>query len=146
MFMVGWGFYRVSKHPWLLQRQQVHLLIVISNDGLDIFSKIFRPDITPDDVTLLTGGFSAVSSMFQEATKISGTLQAILFEGKELHLLRREFFTTAILVDYSTQASDVALLKFTSDFEAQFGENLSNFSGNVSQLEPAGAIADTYFS
>jgi len=146
MFIVGWAFYRVSKNPWLLQRQQVHLLIVISEDGLDLFSKIFRPDISPDDVTLLTGGFTAVSSMFKEATKSSGQLQAVLFEGKEMRLLRRQNFTTAILVDYSTQASDVALLKFTEDFDTQFGPKLVNFSGNVSQLQPADEIAEKYFS
>ncbi|HMF30721.1 MAG TPA: hypothetical protein VKK79_04870 [Candidatus Lokiarchaeia archaeon] len=146
MWLIGWGIFRVSKHPWLIQRQKVHLLLVINNDGLDLYSKTFSSDITQSEVTLLTGGVSAVSALFQEATKSPSQVQAVLFEGKELRILRRERFACAILVDYSTTASEAALLKFTEKFEEMFQDKISDFGGNVSQFRAADAIAEEYFS
>ncbi len=146
MFIIGLAFYRASKQPWLLQRQKVHLLLLYNKAGLDIFSKIFSEDITPEDVTLLTGGFTAVSSMFQEATKSGDKVQSIQFEGRTLRLLNREFFVSALLVDYTTQASELALQKFTEDFEKKFDNELRTFAGNVSKFEKARVIVDQYFS
>jgi ethanolamine utilization microcompartment shell protein EutS len=146
MILIGWGFFRVSRHPWLLQRQGVHLLLVISNDGLDLYSKAFRPEITQTAISLLTGALSAVSALFQEATKSESQVQAILFEGKELRIVKRERFACAILVDYSTSASESALQRFTERFEEMFQDNISDFGGNVSQFKAADPIAEEYFS
>ncbi len=146
MFIIGYAFYRASRQPWLLQRQKVHLLLVYSKEGLDLYSKIFSDEMTPEDVTLLTGGFTAVTSMFQEATKTGDKVQSIQFEGRTLRLFNREFCVSALLVDYTTQASELALQKFTEEFEKKFDSELRNFSGNVSPFEKASSIADQYFS
>ena len=146
MFLIGYAFYRASKEPWLLQRQKVHLLLVYSKDGLDLFSKIFSDEIAPDDVTLLTGGFTAVSSMFQEVTKSQAKVQAIQFEGRILRLINRELFITALLVDYTTKASELALQKFSEEFDQKFADQLRKFAGNVSVFESASTIAEKYFS
>ncbi len=146
MFIIGYAFYRAKQQPWLLQRQKVHLLLVYSKEGLDLYSKIFSDEMTPEDVTLLTGGFTAVSSMFQEATKTGDKVQAIQFEGRTLRLLNRELFVSALLVDYTTQASELALRKFTEEFEQKFHDQLAKFAGNVSPFEKASTIADQYFS
>ena len=129
-----------------MQRQQIHLLLVYSKQGLDLFSKIFRSDMSPSDVTLLTGGFSAITSLFQEMTKSSGEMQTILFENKELRLLKRKDFIVAILEEYATQASQLALEKFADEFENEYGDALEEFSGNVSQFQSAVSIANKYFS
>jgi len=146
MFIIGLGYFRISKEPWLFQRQQVHLLLVYSMNGLDLYSKIFRPEITPEDVTLLTGVFSAISSIFQEATKIRSAVQSVKFEGKELRLVPRENFVVALLVEYATQASERALQKFAEDFEKEFKNVLQDFNGNTSQFQNADAIAERYFA
>ena len=146
MFIIGYAFYRASKQPWLLQRQKVHLLLVYSKEGLDLFSKIFSNEITPEDVTLLTGGFTAVASMFQEAMKTADKVHSIQFERRTLRLLNRADFISALLIDYPTQASELALQKFTEEFEKQYGDKLRNFTGNVSQFEKATLLADQYFS
>ena len=39
MFLIGLGFFRISKHPWLLQRQSVQLLVVYNKDGVIFFPK-----------------------------------------------------------------------------------------------------------
>ncbi len=146
MFIIGYAFYRASKQPWLLQRQKVHLILVYSKEGLDLYSKIFSTEISPDDVTLLTGGFTAVTSMFQEATKTGDKIQSIQFEGRTLRLLNRDLFIAALLVDYTTQASELALRKFAEEFEQKFHEQLRTFAGNVSVFEKASTIAEQYFS
>jgi hypothetical protein len=146
MLIIAYAFYRASKQPWLLQRQRVHLLLVYSKEGLDLYSRIYSDEISSSDVTLLTGGFTAVTSMFQEATKTGDKVQAIQFEGRTLRLLNRELFVSALLVDYTTQASELALQKFTEEFEKKFENELRKFAGNVSPFEKASAIAEQYFS
>ena len=72
MIIIGVAFLRVSTYPWLLQRQRTHLLTVYSHTGVCLFSKAFDEEITEDDMLLLSGGFSAVTNLFQEATKATG--------------------------------------------------------------------------
>ena len=146
MLIIGIAFIRISKHPWLLQRQKVHLLLVFTREGIDLYSKTFSDKITQEDLTLLTGGFSAVSALFKEATDTSGEVKSIQLEDKELRLIAREEFICALLVDYSTQASELAHKNFTNDFEQKFSKELNNFKGLISVFEPAEEIALQYFS
>jgi cytochrome c oxidase subunit IV len=146
MIVIGIAFIRISRNPWLLQQQQVYFILVISKEGLDIFSRTFRPEISPNDLTLFSGGFSAVSSMFKEVTKSESVVKSIMFEGKELRLINRKNFICALLVDYSTQASELAQLKFANDFEELFGEDLQNPSGNVTEFSLADQLAELYFA
>ncbi len=145
ILVVGAAIVRVSKNPWLLQRQQVYFLIVLSHEGVDLYSKVFNPEITPTDLTLFSGGFSAVTSLFQEVTKTSTQVKSIVLEDNELRLINREHFVCAMLVDYSTQASEVAHQKFTNEFEALYGQVAKDYDGNASIFEAADRIAEKYF-
>ena len=145
MIIIGIAFMRVSRNPWLLQTQQVYFILVLSREGLDLFSKTFKSSISPTDLTLFSGGFTAVSAMFQEVTKSNSTVKSILFEGKELRLLNRKDFICALLVDYSTQASELAQQKFANDFEELFEEDLQKHDGNVTTFSLAGQLAELYF-
>lgn len=146
MLIIGYAFIKISKHPWLLQRQKIHWLLVYSRDGIDLFSKPFSSELTAEDMTLITGGFSAIAALFQEATKTPGDIQSILLEGKELRLIAREQFICALLVDYNTQASELAHHRFADEFESRFKKELNEFKGQVSEFYPAKEIALKYFS
>ncbi len=145
MLVLGAAIMRVSKNPWLLQRQQVYFILVLSHEGVDLYSKVFNPEITPTDLTLLSGGFSAVTSLFQEVTKTSTQVKSIVLEDNELRLINRDHFVCAMLVDYSTQASEVAHQKFTNDFEALYGQIAKEYDGDASVFEAADRIAEKYF-
>ncbi|MCP4763709.1 MAG: hypothetical protein GY870_18200, partial [archaeon] len=145
MIIIGLAFLRVSKSPWLLQNQKVHLLLVYSIDGIAMYMKSFRDDLKDEDLLLLSGAFSAVTSLFQEATKTTGTIQAIKLEGKELRIIEREHFLCAILVEYSTQASEVAHENFVNEFEKKYNDELKNFEGEVSGFTGANIITSKYF-
>ncbi len=146
IIIVGIAFMRISQDPWLLQRQQVYFVLVLTHEGLDIYSKAFRPEISPTDMTLFSGGFTAVTSMFREVTKETAEVKAILFKGRELRLLNREHFVCALLVDFSTQSSEIAHQKFANDFEAMFKEKLQDrSSGDVSAFAEADVLANFYF-
>jgi len=146
MLIIGIEFWRLSRYPWLLQRQKVHLLVVYSPNGIELFSKSFNPDIKSDDILLLAGGFKAVTTLIEAATNAPGEIKAILLEGKELRLINRESFICALLVEYTTQASELAHENFTADFEQKFNDHLNNFNGLTSVFEPAEEIALQYFS
>ncbi len=145
ILLLGAAIMRVSKNPWLLQRQQVYFILVLSRDGVDLYSKVFNPEITPTDLTLFSGGFSAVTSLFQEVTKTSTQVKSIVLEENELRLINREHFICAMLVDNSTQASEVAHQKFTNEFEALYGQVAKDYDGNAAIFEAADRIAEKYF-
>src|SRR5271157_423765 len=113
MVLVGLAFKRVSKSPWLLQRQTAHLLLVyLQEGGVNVYSHSFSHEMNDNELVLLAGGFSAVTTFFKEATKASGTVHSINLEGRELRLISRERFVVALLIDYITQGSEMALVKF----------------------------------
>ena len=144
--IIGIAFLRVKKEPWLLQRQKVHLIIVYSRDGIQIYSKILNKNLSESKTVLLTGSFSAITSLFQEATETAGAVRSVLLEDKELRIINKDLFVCAILEDYSTQASESAHENFTNDFEKSFKEELEGFDGEVSVFEAAEQIANKYFS
>jgi hypothetical protein len=146
MVIIGVAFLRVSKKPWLLQRQKIHLIVVYSQSGLKLYSKAFIKELTSDDLLLLAGGFSAVTSLLKEATKTTGQVKAILLEGKELRLINRENFICALLVEFTTQASELAHEKFALEFEQKYKEELKDFDGEVSSFNSAEELATQYFS
>lgn len=145
ILVLGAAIMRVSKNPWLLQRQQVYFILVLSHEGVDLYSKVFNPEISPTDLTLFSGGFSAVTSLFQEVTKTSTQVKSIVLEDNELRLINRDHFVCAMLVDYSTQASEVAHQKFTNEFEELYGKIAKEYDGDASVFEAADRIAEKYF-
>lgn len=146
ILIIGVAFLSVSKDPWLLQRQKIYFLIVYSNDGINLYSRLFSKDINPEDIVLLSGAFSAVTSIIKESTNTTGKVKAILLEGKELRLITRKNFICALLVEYSTQASIWAQNKFTIEFEMKYKDKLNNFDGEISGFDSADKIADKYFT
>jgi hypothetical protein len=146
ILIIGIAFVKVSKNPWLLQRQKVDFLVVYDHGGLNLYSKIFSKEISSNDTILLAGAFSAVTSLIEESTKSTGNVESVVLQGKELRVVNREGFICALLVEYTTQASEWALNKFTSDFETRFKEKLKNFAGEVSVFNTAEEIAIKYFT
>ncbi len=146
VIFIGIAFLRASKEPWLLQRHRVHFLIVYSKDGIQLYSKIFSKNLKEERTLLLAGGFSAITSIFKEATETTGGIKSILLEDKELRIINKPMFISAILVDFSTQASEIAHVNFTREFDEKFKEELESFDGEVSIFEKAGEIIKKYFA
>ena len=146
ILIIGISFLRVSKNPWLLQRQKVHFLVVYSPSGLTLFSKVFSKEIEKDDTYLLSGAFSAVTTLIKGCTKSTGNVESILLEGKELRIINREKFICALLLDYSTQASDWAHEHFSLEFEKSFSNELKDFDGRISVYESAETLINQFFT
>ncbi|UYP46783.1 hypothetical protein NEF87_003068 [Candidatus Lokiarchaeum ossiferum] len=146
LMSVGYAFLRVSKNPWLMERQKNHFLLIYSTSGLLLFSKSFRKDITQDNMSLFSGAFSAITIMLKETTKIDESIKMIQYENKEMHVVTKEHFICVLMQDYSTQASQNALKEFVNDFETKFAENLSNFTGNITPFSESKIIAEKYFT
>ena len=146
ILIIGIAFLRVSKSPWLLQRQKIHFLVVYSPSGLTLFSKVFSKEIKKDDTFLLSGAFSAVTTLIKGCTKSAGNVESILLEGKELRIINREKFICALLLDYSTQASDWAHMHFSLEFEKSSSNELNDFDGGISVYESAETLINQFFT
>ncbi|MBN2150513.1 MAG: hypothetical protein JW839_03600 [Candidatus Lokiarchaeota archaeon] len=146
IIIIGFAFHRVSRKPWLLQLQKIHLLLVYAKNGITLYSRRFREDISEDDVQLLAGAISAVASLFRESTKETSPIEAIEFKGKAVRVIDRDEFTCAVMVDYASQATDDAQERFVRDFETAFAAEIAGFTGEVSRFEKAEGIAAKYFA
>ncbi|HME53569.1 MAG TPA: hypothetical protein VKM55_15190 [Candidatus Lokiarchaeia archaeon] len=146
IIIVGIAFYRVGKTPWLLQLQKTHLLLVYSKSGLPLYSKIFREDIAEHDIELLAGAITAVTALFKESTKETNPLESIRFKGKVVRIIDRGTFVCAVMVDYTSQASDSAQDNFANEFGTRYAVDLLSFNGNVSKFDTADDIAQKYFT
>lgn len=146
MVIVGVAFARANAHPWLLQLQANHVLMVQSTAGIPMFSRAFREDISELDLQLLAGAISAVSSLFRESTKETSPLESLSFNGKVVQLVNREGFTIALMTDYVSQATRAALDAFVSEFETTFAAAIERFTGNVNAFDGAAVIAARYFA
>nr|MDO8109423.1 hypothetical protein [Candidatus Sigynarchaeota archaeon] len=143
--IIGLAFYKVNKTPWLLQLQRVHVLLVYAKNGVPLYSKTFREDISDTDIQLLAGAITAVTALFKESTKTTTPVESILFKGKTVRIIDRGSFTCALIVDYASQASDSAHVQFTREFETRFAAEIASFSGNVSKFTNTEEIAVKYF-
>jgi len=146
ILFIGFAFLKASKEPWLLQRHRIHFLIVYSKDGIQLFSKVFDKKLTSERTMLLAGGFSAITSIFKEATETTGSIKSIVLEDKELQIINKPHFLCAILVDFSTQASEIAHNNFANEFQLKFKEELELFNGEISKFSAAEDIIKKYFS
>ncbi len=146
ILIVGLIFFKISNNLWLLQHQKVYFLIVYSHGGLTLYSKSFHKDITSTDTQLLAGAFSAISSLIKDGTKTTGMVQGIMLEGKVLKIINRKNFICALLVEYSTHATEEAHEKFTLEFEKEFHDTLENFNGEVTIFNSADKISDKFFT
>ncbi len=140
------AFLSISNNPWLLQHQKIYFLIVYSHEGITLYSKSFSEKITHNDIHILAGVFSAISSLIKDGAKTTGMVESIALEKKQLRIINREKFICSLLVEYSTQASEEAHKKFVLDFERQFQNDLDFFDGEVSAFNNADKIIEKYFT
>jgi len=146
LIIVGVSFITVNKKPWLLQRQKNYFMIIYSKTGIPLYSKSFREDIDDLGMNLLSGAFTAITSIFQESAKVAEPIEAILFHGKQLKVIEKSSFYCMIMVDYSTTTSDIALEEFTRKIETEFGQKIASFNGDTAQFRPIDLVFDQYFS
>ncbi len=146
IFIVGIAFYRVSRKPWLLQLQATHVLVVYTRYGITLFNRIFRTDINETDIQMLAGALTAVSSLFNEATKETNPIQSIQFKGKDVCIIDKGSFISALMVDFTSEATIAAHENFVAEFQARFARDIENFTGNVNTFENAAPIAQKYFT
>jgi hypothetical protein len=144
--IIGFAFYHVARKPWLLQLQRIHVLLVYAKNGITLYSRRFREDISDSDVQLLAGAISAVASLFRESTKETSPIETIQFKGKAVRVIDRVDFTCAVMVDFASQASDDAHERFVRDFETIFAAEIAGFTGEVSKFDKAEGIAARYFA
>jgi hypothetical protein len=144
--IIGFAFLHVAKKPWLLQLQKVHVLLVYAKNGITLYSRRFREDISDSDVQLLAGAISAVASLFRESTKETSPIETIQFKGKAVRVIDRSDFTCAVMVDYASQASDSAHRLFVQEFETTFAAEIAGFTGEVTKFDKAENLAAKYFA
>ncbi|MBN1214683.1 MAG: hypothetical protein JXA99_04500 [Candidatus Lokiarchaeota archaeon] len=141
-----YAFLKVSKNPWLLQRQKIHLLMVFNRSGIELFNKSFYRKFDQEESGLIAGVFSVINSLVQETTRTPEELESINLKGREVRFISREHFISVIIIDYSTQASEIAHKNFVEEFEKNFSKELRTFKGQSSNFSEAEEIALKYFS
>jgi hypothetical protein len=145
LILVGMGYSKVGEKTWLLQRQKNQFLIVYNKAGLPLYQRSFDDTISEENMSLFSGAFSAITTMFQQTANISEPIEAIQFHGKILKVITTDKFYCMLMTDYLSPVSVQALQKFSDVFASKFELLLNDMTGECVALEPANQISDTYF-
>jgi hypothetical protein len=144
--IVGIAFFRVLNRPWLLQIQPNHFLVVYSKDGLPLYTKAFRPEISEADIQMLTGAISAITAVFKVTMNLANPIEEIKFKGKIVRIINKYTFVCALMVDHLSQVSEVAQDNFAQEFDSEYGIDLLGFTGDVSIFSETNKIVERYFA
>lgn len=111
------GYIRAD-HPAALQPQKIDQFIIISSEGVPIFTHTFEESEEIEDV-LLSGALTAIKSVLLEATNIAGDLEEIKLGEK------------FILLDTVEEATGVLFTDRPTSYLYQMLENSMNEVKNV---------------
>jgi len=145
LIFVGMGYSKIGERTWLMQRQKNEFLIVYNKAGIPLYQRAFNNEISEENMSLFSGAFSAVTTMFQQTANISEPIEAIQFKGKILKVITSKNFYCMLMTDYLSPVSVQALQKFSDIFAEKFQLLLQESTGECVALEPANKISEIYF-
>jgi hypothetical protein len=90
-----YGYIRIN-NPSVLQPQKIDQFIIISDDGIPIFSYKIESEASGIDDALLSGALMAIKTVLSEATKFAGELEEIRLGGDYLMLNSQKKLTGII--------------------------------------------------
>lgn len=129
-----WLAYARSSRVAFLQSQRMHKLIVVNYAGLPIFSYDFLSVEHSIDDTLISGGITAVSSLFGESLGVSSGIDSISLEGIEMMMENYEKFAVILFTERISGFLKKAITEFGSNFDTKYSHLISDGGVDVSSF------------
>ncbi len=144
-----WLAYARSTRVAFLQSQRMHKLIVVNYAGLPIFSYNFLGVEHSIDDTLISGGITAVSSLFGESLGVSSGIDSISLEGIEMMMENYDKFAVILFTERISGFLKKAIIEFGSNFDTKYshliddGVDVSSFAGTEILVEQAFGLEES---
>ncbi len=144
-----WLAYARSTRVAFLQSQRMHKLIVVNYAGLPIFSYNFLGVEHSIDDTLISGGITAVSSLFGESLGVSSGIDSISLEGIEMMMENYDKFAVILFTERISGFLKKAIIEFGSNFDTKYshliddGVDVSSFTGTEILVEQAFGLEES---
>lgn len=119
------------------------LMLIHKNTGLTVFNHNFTEEAPDPD--LLSGFLTAIGGFGREI-KEETTMRKLTYEHFEIELIDGGLITGALITTGQSNPITIrSLNEFVRRFEIQYRQQLLEFSGNVSQFNPAAELIQQIF-
>ncbi|MDH5402595.1 MAG: hypothetical protein OEY49_08900, partial [Candidatus Heimdallarchaeota archaeon] len=110
---------------------EVYDTLLVAHDGRPVASHL---ELFQSDEVLISGFFTAISSVSKELTKDESDIKSIKRGEREILIIDGVFTKIIALVDYDRPSLRNVMTKMHSDFEIKNREKLSNWNGSKMDL------------
>jgi len=125
-------------------RQSVELLLVISDSGLPLYSKVLRKKKFQADLSLTSGVLSGVMSITEAITSRSD-LKTIKQRDYCIMLEKGNYATLAIMTEYELTTVRYQMIEFLKEFEAQYEQVIIGWNGDNNLFSSVYRLVVKYF-
>jgi len=127
----------------LAKEVDVKGVYVISEDGRCLFEVSFKDVLI--DVDLITSALSAVGSLIKESIHSEKTLKSIDHEDVKILVEYGKYVNSAIIADKETADVRGRLERFLKEFEYNYHDYVSHWTGDVRPFFEAYKLIESYF-
>jgi MFS family permease len=125
-------------------QQRVELLLVISDAGLPLYSKVLRKKKFQADLSLTSGVLSGVMSITEEITSRS-SLQTIKQKDYCIMLEKGTYATLAVMTETELTTLRNQMIEFLKEFEAQYKKVIVGWNGDNNSFSSVYRLVVKYF-
>ena len=125
-------------------RQSVELLLVISDSGLPLYSKVLRKKKFQADLSLTSGVLSGVMSITEAITSRS-SLKTIKQKDYCIMLEKGKYSTLAVMTEYELTTLRNQMIEFLKEFEEQYEKVLVAWNGDNNLFSSVYRLVIKYF-
>jgi hypothetical protein len=143
--LIGFGFSAFSTFSDIRWKEKLREILVISNDGISLYSYSFEQRSPVDDTDLIAGGFSGIQAMLSEIVKTSESLQLIDYKNVKIMLEQREDVIFILILKEESTFIQYKLKLFSEEFQDFFKDILQSWSGRVDLFQPTRTIIERIF-
>ena len=125
-------------------QQSVELLLVISDSGLPLYSKVLRKKKFQADLSLTSGVLSGVMSITEAITSRS-SLKTITQKDYCIMLEQGKYATLAVMTEYELTTLRNQMIEFLKEFEEQYEKVLVAWNGDNNLFSSVYRLVIKYF-
>jgi MFS family permease len=125
-------------------QQSVELLLVISDSGLPLYSKVLRKKKFQADLSLTSGVLSGVMSITEQITSRSD-LKTIKQKDYCIMLEQGKYATLAVMTEYELNTLRNQMIEFLKEFEEQYEEVIVGWNGDNNLFSSVYRLVIKYF-
>jgi hypothetical protein len=133
VLIISYAF-RIADQPIMPGLRHIRSVLIINKEGIPLFTYHFDEEEQSDLDLLLSGGLTAISSVFSETLKEKSLIEAIKFANLHLTLKNSDGLVFIFITLKTVQYLQNVLERFSEEFITKYAEEINSFKGDVSRF------------